>query len=93
MARANRIHTHQHYIPPRYANWLAGQGVRPGGIDLPPWSRETALNMMDQHDIQTGVLSLSTPGVTLGDVADARSKAREVNMNRGTAETLFPRLA
>jgi predicted TIM-barrel fold metal-dependent hydrolase len=34
---------------------------------------------MDAHGIQTGVLSLSTPGVWFGDDAEARHWARDVN--------------
>lgn len=79
MSRAHRIDTHQHLIPPRYADWIRAQGIRPGGIDLPSWSESAALRFMDRHGIRTGILSLSTPGVYLGDVAEARRWARDVN--------------
>ncbi len=79
MSRARRIDTHQHVIPSRYADWMRDKGIRPGGIDLPSWSEPAALKFMDGQDIQTGVLSLSTPGVYFGDLAEARSWAREVN--------------
>ena len=62
-----------------YADWLRGKGIRPGGIDLPDWSPSAALKFMDGHGIATGVLSVSTPGVHLGDDAEARKWAREVN--------------
>jgi predicted TIM-barrel fold metal-dependent hydrolase len=79
MSRAQRIDTHQHLIPPRYAAWLREMGLRPGGIDLPSWSEGAALKFMDSHGIQTGILSLSTPGVHFGDVPEARRWAREIN--------------
>ena len=79
MTETNRIDTHQHYIPPSYAKWISGQGIRPGGIDLPIWSKTAALKMMDKHGIQTGILSVSDPGVNPGDQATARIKAREIN--------------
>ena len=79
MTKTNRIDTHQHYIPPSYAKWLADQGIRPGDVDLPKWSKNAALKMMDKHGVQTGILSVSDPGVNLGDDAVARTKAREVN--------------
>jgi len=75
----SRIDTHQHVIPPRYAEWMRDKGIRPGGIDLPSWSESSALKFMDGHGIQTGILSLSTPGVWFGDNAEARSWAREIN--------------
>ena len=74
-----RIDTHQHIIPPGYAKWLSGQGIKPGGIDLPAWSKAAALKLMDSRHIQTGILSISDPGVNLGDPEAARVKAREVN--------------
>ena len=79
MSRARRIDTHQHIVPSRYADWMHDKGIRPGGVDLPPWSEDSALEFMDGHGIQTGVLSLSTPGVYFGDVPEARRWAREIN--------------
>ncbi len=79
MSRAHRIDTHQHLIPPRYADWVHAKGIRPGGIDLPAWSESSALKFMDGHGVQTGILSVSIPGVWLGDDAEARRWAREVN--------------
>ena len=79
MTTPDRIDVHQHVLPPRYAGWLRDNGIRPGGIDLPPWSPPAALKFMDSHGIATGVLSVSTPGVHLGNDTEARKWAREVN--------------
>ncbi|MFJ7218864.1 amidohydrolase family protein [Amycolatopsis sp. NPDC098790] len=79
MSRAQRIDTHQHIVPPRYAEWLHDKGLRPGGVDLPEWSAAAAVKFMDGHGIRTGVLSLSTPGVWFGDGPEARRWARHVN--------------
>jgi hypothetical protein len=79
MSNPARIDVHQHIIPPDYANWLTQHGIKPGGGSLPKWSVEDALNVMDEHGIATGILSVSTPGVHLGNDAEARIKAREVN--------------
>lgn len=79
MSRARRIDTHQHVVPPRYAAWLHEKGIRPGGVDLPSWSEKSALKFMDGNDIQTGILSLTIPGVYFGDVPEARRWAREIN--------------
>jgi predicted TIM-barrel fold metal-dependent hydrolase len=75
----NRIDTHQHVVPPRYAEWLRGKGIQPGGVAVPDWSEDIALKFMDGHGIQTGILSLSTPGVHFGDDREARGWAREIN--------------
>lgn len=79
-----RIDVHQHVLPPSYAAWLRSRGIQDaGGRDLPAWSVEEALQLMADHEIATGILSVSTPGVHLdpGKTVDptARSMAREVN--------------
>ncbi|WP_209753448.1 MULTISPECIES: amidohydrolase family protein [unclassified Arthrobacter] len=74
-----RIDTHQHIVPPAYARWIREKGIHPGGIGLPSWSERSALKFMDRHDVQTGILSLSTPGVYFGDAMETRLRAREVN--------------
>lgn len=81
MAR-RRIDVHHHIVPPAYAEWLVSSGFRDaGGRELPAWSADEALAVMDAHDIATAVVSVSTPGVHLraGNDAIARSKARAVN--------------
>ncbi len=79
LKNSRRIDTHQHILPPAYAKWLSVQGIHPGDIDLPPWSKAAALKVMDSHHIQTAILSISSPGVNLGEPEVARAKAREVN--------------
>jgi predicted TIM-barrel fold metal-dependent hydrolase len=79
MSRLHRIDTHQHIVPPGYARWMHQKGIRSGGLSLPSWSERSALKFMDGSDVQTGILSLSTPGVYLGDALEARRRAREVN--------------
>src|SRR5262250_2932117 len=80
----SRIDVHQHIVPSAYASWLRSMGMHDaGGRELPSWSVEEALELMDSHDIATGILSVSTPGVHLSRTERrdpiARSKAREVN--------------
>ena len=74
---ASRIDMHQHPLPPEFVAALErhGQGAwAPVG-----WSAEGALAAMDQHEIATGVLSLSTPGTHMGDDVEARNLTREIN--------------
>lgn len=79
MTPALRIDTHQHIVPPRYGAWLHEQGLSAGGLPIPDWSLEGALDMMQAARIERAVLSISTPGVHLGDDAQAHDMAREVN--------------
>ena len=50
-----------------------------GGLAPLQWSKEAALSFMDDAGIDVAVLSLSTPGVHLGDNGKARSLARRCN--------------
>ena len=76
---AMRIDTHQHIVPPAYGAWLKARGEDAGGRGIPDWSAQAALEMMSSARIGTAILSVSTPGVHLGDDAQARAMAREVN--------------
>lgn len=74
-----RIDTHQHIVPPFYAKWLEAKGITAGGLPIPQWSEDGALDLMKSAGISTGILSVSTPGVHLGDDIEAREMARQVN--------------
>jgi len=79
-----RIDVHQHLIPPRYKTWLKTLGIaEAGGTELPDWSAAATVDLMEQHGIATGILSVSTPGVHLRpeliNNPEARYWAREVN--------------
>ncbi|MEV6128076.1 amidohydrolase family protein [Streptomyces violaceusniger] len=74
-----RIDVHQHIVPPIWAQTLAAHGLDSGGWAIPAWSPTSAIAMMDQQGIATGVLSVTSPGVHLGSDAQARDLARAVN--------------
>jgi predicted TIM-barrel fold metal-dependent hydrolase len=72
-----RIDAHMHFAPADYIAELRARALLP--FPLPPWSAEQALQFMDVHGIDVGVLSLSPPGVAFGDQALADRLARLVN--------------
>jgi predicted TIM-barrel fold metal-dependent hydrolase len=74
-----RIDTHHHIVPPNYKAWLARQGIAAGGRAIPDWSADAALELMSRIGVTRSILSVSTPGVHLGDDTLARRWAREVN--------------
>jgi predicted TIM-barrel fold metal-dependent hydrolase len=74
-----RIDTHHHVVPPEYADWLRRKGEQAGGLPIPDWDPDASTAVMDHNGIATAILSVSTPGVHLGDGRDARSMARMVN--------------
>lgn len=91
MQSGNRIDTHLHVVPPDYAQWLRSQGIDAGGREIPDWTREGAFSMMERLGIAAGVLSVSTPGVHLGDSAKARAMARSVNEFAATQVAAAPK--
>ncbi|MFI1917826.1 amidohydrolase family protein [Nocardia sp. NPDC020380] len=76
-----RIDVHQHMIPPDYRAALERAEISaPGGRELPDWSPDAALALMDSTGIATAILSVSTPGTAfLSDPGEAASLARAVN--------------
>ena len=79
MSNRDRIDTHQHIVPPAYGQWLRSKGSLAGGLPIPDWTEGGALALMDASDIASAIVSVSTPGVYLDDVAEARDQARRVN--------------
>jgi predicted TIM-barrel fold metal-dependent hydrolase len=76
---AARIDVHQHLVPPTWRRYLAEHNLDSGGAAIPEWTAGGAIDMMDAQGIATGVLSVTAPGVHLGDPARAQALARSVN--------------
>ncbi|GGF17572.1 amidohydrolase family protein [Subtercola lobariae] len=68
----HRIDTHTHVVPPVYSEWLQSNPAYRGPIV--PWSKDAALEAFGRIGVDTGILSVSAPGVTLDTTI-----AREVN--------------
>ncbi|MFG2551885.1 amidohydrolase family protein [Streptomyces sp. NPDC048581] len=77
----SRIDVHQHLIPSFYRDLLAKAGIaEAGGRELPDWSPESALEVMDLLGTTTAILSMSTPGTGfLTDPGEAAQLARRLN--------------
>jgi predicted TIM-barrel fold metal-dependent hydrolase len=76
---ARTIDVHHHFLPDFF--WReTNEGASPvGGITPPPWTESAALAFMDDAGIDIAVLSISTPGVHVGDDNRARALARRCN--------------
>ena len=76
-ASSPRIDVHAHISPPFYVQEMMKTGVMsPPAIN---WTVGKHLEEMDKAGIDHSILSISTPGVFLGDVAQGRRLARELN--------------
>lgn len=76
-----RIDVHCHHIPDFYRQSLADNGITTaGGIDLPSWTPDLAVDFMNKFAIQSQVLSISEPGVYyLPTAAQRLDMARRIN--------------
>jgi 6-methylsalicylate decarboxylase len=77
------IDVHSHIAPPFYVaenrDRIAGSrggSITPAWLE---WSPQQSLDAMEEHGVETSMLSLSTPGVWFGDADEARGMARRVN--------------
>jgi predicted TIM-barrel fold metal-dependent hydrolase len=75
------IDIHAHYLPEGYRAALVvnGHGQPDGFPQIPEWSAEEHVAAMDRLGIATSLLSISSPGVHLGDGVGTADLAREVN--------------
>jgi len=77
------IDVHSHIVPPFYLaeNRERIAGSRGGEISRAwlEWTPQQTLAAMNEHGVETAILSLSTPGVWFGNVDETRATARRVN--------------
>ncbi|WP_043678917.1 amidohydrolase family protein [Streptomyces xylophagus] len=78
---AGRVDVHQHVVPSFYRDLLDQAGIaEAGGRELPEWSAEPALEVMDLLGTATAIVSVSTPGTGfLTDPGEAAALARRLN--------------
>ena len=76
-----KIDVHAHYMPDGYRAALVRAGHdQPDGMPwIPEWSAVEHVAAMDRLGIATSLLSISSPGVYLGDGQTVVGLAREVN--------------
>jgi predicted TIM-barrel fold metal-dependent hydrolase len=75
------VDVHAHFITDKYRKAaLAAGHNRPDGMPaIPEWNIQETLGVMDRMNIQTAILSVSSPGIHFGDNLAARRLARTVN--------------
>jgi predicted TIM-barrel fold metal-dependent hydrolase len=77
---SGEIDAHAHYLPPAYRDALAQAELwMIGGLPVPDWSAQLALEFMDAHGIASQVLSVSDPGVEFVELSASIALARSCN--------------
>ena len=81
MTKPVTIDVHAHFLPPVYLDALQGAGMKTvdGGMPVPDWSPQRALEIMDEVGIAGAVLSVSSPHVNFVDPATAVTLCRSIN--------------
>jgi predicted TIM-barrel fold metal-dependent hydrolase len=84
----SRVDTHQHLLPDFYRRELQAAGLHEaGGRELPDWSADAAIEVMDLIGTRTAIVAISTPGVSFLEQPNrAAALASELN---DFAATLF----
>lgn len=75
------VDVHCHFVPDWYVELAKQRGhATPDGMPAwPTWSSDEHLRFMDERGIARSLLSLSSPGIALGDNLDLSGIARRVN--------------
>jgi len=76
-----RIDVHAHFLPACYTRALEKAGLKTldGGFPIPAWSAEAALEMMRRQNIDTAMISLSSPSSHFLPVHEKPRLVRDVN--------------
>lgn len=77
-----RIDVHAHFLPDFYTEALAKHGLTTvdGGMPLPKWNTALALATMDRLQIDTAMISLSSPSLHFLPTAEKPDLCRKVNL-------------
>ncbi len=75
-AQPGTVDIHHHLLPPDY---IAASAAARTGERAPAWTIERSLEDMDRNRIRTAVVSLTQPGVWIGEAAKPRALARAAN--------------
>lgn len=75
------VDVHHHIVPDFYCDALSAAGLASpiAGVDYPRWTVEASLAMMQRQGIATAVVSVTVPGVNLGEAPETVRMARRLN--------------
>ncbi len=81
-----RIDVHHHFAPPSYVNEMRAMLFAP----TLNWTPQKSIDDMDKAGVATSILSITTPGIWLGDDQQGRRVARECNDYAAKMAADFP---
>ncbi|MFL6937249.1 MAG: amidohydrolase family protein [Xanthobacteraceae bacterium] len=77
------IDVHHHIVPPFWFEEVKERIAAQGGGRIIPtwygWSPQRAVEDMDRNGVATALISMTTPGIWFGDMAQGRRLARDYN--------------
>lgn len=81
MTAPKTIDVHAHFLPPVYQDALQEAGLKlvDGGMPVPQWSPERALDIMDEAGITGALLSVSSPHLNFLNTSKAAVVSRSIN--------------
>ena len=89
------IDVHHHIVPPFWFEELKDRIQAQGGGIIAPqwigWSPQKAMAEMDKNGVDISMISMTTPGIWFGDVAQARRLARAYNDYAANIVRDFPK--
>lgn len=75
-----KIDVHHHLLPEFYKDVQRKAGISGSAYQaFPEWSPAISLSLMDRLNIETAILSYTSPGIFFGDLAQTRELARSFN--------------
>jgi len=81
--KSSIIDVHHHTVPPFWFEEVKDKIMAQGGGRIVPqwlgWSPQRAVEEMDKNGVATAIVSMTTPGIWFGDVAQSRRLTRTFN--------------
>jgi predicted TIM-barrel fold metal-dependent hydrolase len=86
-----RVDVHHHLQPPKFIDWLnTNHPTWTGGPDVPQWTPEIGLEVMDRNGIETAIAS-TCPSTYWGDIEKAKYFATYANEYAALVTQQYPK--
>ena len=80
MVGIRRIDVHHHVLPQFYIDAQKSAGITGTAYrGFPEWTPDHSLSVMESEDIETAILSFTSPGIWFGDIEQTKELASQCN--------------